>query len=74
MADAGTPATSSAANFAEQILDMLATVLVQDSLLLAEQYPESRVHQHLLRNQEFRDMLVAYKECEMTGVRLFLCL
>ena len=30
--------------------------------------------QHLLRNQEFRDMLVAYKECEIRGVRLFVCL
>ena len=52
------------------ILEMLATVLVQDSLLLAELYPRNRVHAHLLRNEEFRAMLVVYKEGMATGVSL----
>jgi hypothetical protein len=65
----GASAPKSAVAFADQILDMLAITLVQDSLVLAERFPDNRVHAHLLRNDEFKDMLVAYKECEATGVR-----
>ena len=66
----GADAPRSAIAMAEQILDVLGQVLVQDSLHLAPLYPENRVHALLLADQEFKDMLVAYNECLVTGVSL----
>jgi len=70
----GQDAPRSATAFADQILDMLLQVLVQDALHLAPLYPRNRVHAFLLADQEFRGMLAAYKACLASGVSHCNCL
>ena len=65
----GKGAPTSAKGLAFNVFPVLALVLIQDSLELAEIYPDNRVHQLLLQDPSFQALLQEHKSMKVSGVR-----
>jgi Centromere DNA-binding protein complex CBF3 subunit, domain 2 len=66
----GNKATTSMKAFPE-LMAYLGTVLVQDALELAAQYPDHPIHQHLADSAEFRLVLVSPTLCQRMIVSMW---